>query len=259
MQQSKNSMRDELSKKILYFENGVGFGGAVISLRTYLDHADLDRFPAVLVHSLDDQKFATFPPKVKDVLLPEYEGQQYFPCQLYQKDEHRRHAIRFQDRPAYPQRESGLSLFEQRPREQPVRNDRRTAHACSGHSARAGYSRPDFAPGDIPVQSRSARTGDIHAGPACAGRHGISGRTHTHGSRRPGFESISTGGSGNIAEDTQPVRRDASRQDGGAGGHGDGLERAACLDRCGPGCNGTLSGHEVRHRRRIASGSGKLR
>ncbi len=64
-------MRDELSKKILYFENGVGFGGAVISLRTFLDHADIDRFPAVLVHSLNDQKFATFPPKVKDILLPD--------------------------------------------------------------------------------------------------------------------------------------------------------------------------------------------
>lgn len=64
-------MRDELSKKILYLENGVGFGGAVISLRTYLDHADLDRFPAVLAHSLDDPKFNTFAPGIKKVHLPE--------------------------------------------------------------------------------------------------------------------------------------------------------------------------------------------
>lgn len=67
-------MRDELSKKILYLENGVGFGGAVISLRTYLDHADLDRFPAVLAHSLDDDKFDTFAPHVKKVHLPQTEA-----------------------------------------------------------------------------------------------------------------------------------------------------------------------------------------
>lgn len=67
-------MRDELSKRILYLENGVGFGGAVISLRTYLDHADLDRFPAVLVHSLDDAKFGSFARGVKTIYLPEAVG-----------------------------------------------------------------------------------------------------------------------------------------------------------------------------------------
>lgn len=69
-------MRDELSKRILYLENGVGFGGAVISLRTYLDHADLDRFPAVLVHSLDDAKFNSFARGVKTIYLPETVGRQ---------------------------------------------------------------------------------------------------------------------------------------------------------------------------------------
>lgn len=78
-------MRDELSKKILYFENGVGFGGAVISLRTYLDHADLDRFPAVLVHSLDDEKFTTFPPNVKNILLPEKKDNNNFRAGLIKR------------------------------------------------------------------------------------------------------------------------------------------------------------------------------
>ena len=63
-------MRDELRKKILYIENGVGFGGAVISLRAFLEHADLDRFPAVLLHSLDDPKFGSFEPRVKTVRVP---------------------------------------------------------------------------------------------------------------------------------------------------------------------------------------------
>lgn len=78
-------MRDELSKKILYLENGVGFGGAVISLRTYLDHADLDRFPAVLAHSLDDRKFDTFAPGVKKVLLPEARNGKGFAADLARK------------------------------------------------------------------------------------------------------------------------------------------------------------------------------
>jgi glycosyltransferase involved in cell wall biosynthesis len=63
-------MRDELTKTILYFENGVGFGGAVISLRTFLDFADKERFRPVLVHSLCDGKFATFSPDVKRIHLP---------------------------------------------------------------------------------------------------------------------------------------------------------------------------------------------
>ncbi len=45
---------------VLYVENGVGFGGAVISLRTFLEHVDRDRYRSVLVHSLEDEKFASF-------------------------------------------------------------------------------------------------------------------------------------------------------------------------------------------------------
>lgn len=63
-------MRDELRKRILYIENGVGFGGAVISLRAFLANADLDRFPAVLLHSLDDPRFVSFDPRVRTVHVP---------------------------------------------------------------------------------------------------------------------------------------------------------------------------------------------
>jgi len=63
-------MRDELTKTILYFENGVGFGGAVISLRTFLDFSDKERFRPVLVHSLEDRKFETFASDVKTLHLP---------------------------------------------------------------------------------------------------------------------------------------------------------------------------------------------
>lgn len=63
-------MRDELTKTVLYFENGVGFGGAVISLRTFLDFSDNERFRPVLVHSLCDRKFETFAPDVKTIHLP---------------------------------------------------------------------------------------------------------------------------------------------------------------------------------------------
>lgn len=63
-------MRDELRKRILYIENGIGFGGAVISLRAFLENADLERFPAVLLHSLHDSKFSTFGPNVKTVRVP---------------------------------------------------------------------------------------------------------------------------------------------------------------------------------------------
>ncbi|GEM_PF-6152081 len=45
---------------VLYVENGVGFGGAVISLRTCLEHVDQDRYRSVLLHSLKDEKFASF-------------------------------------------------------------------------------------------------------------------------------------------------------------------------------------------------------
>ncbi len=45
---------------VLFIENGLGFGGAVISLRTFLQHANLDRYRPVLVHSLDEPRFATF-------------------------------------------------------------------------------------------------------------------------------------------------------------------------------------------------------
>lgn len=65
-------MRDELTKTILYFENGVGFGGAVISLRTFLDFSDKERFRPVLVHSLDDGKFGTFASDVKTIHLPRF-------------------------------------------------------------------------------------------------------------------------------------------------------------------------------------------
>lgn len=78
-------MRDELTKIILYLENGVGFGGAVISLRTYLDHADLDRFPGVLAHSLDDRKFDTFAPRIKKVFLPEVKKGKGFDNDLARK------------------------------------------------------------------------------------------------------------------------------------------------------------------------------
>lgn len=64
------TMRDELTKTILYYENGVGFGGAVISLRTFLDFADKERFKPVLVHSLNDKKFGSFTPDVKIIHLP---------------------------------------------------------------------------------------------------------------------------------------------------------------------------------------------
>jgi glycosyltransferase involved in cell wall biosynthesis len=60
----------ELYKTVLYVENGVGFGGAVISLRTFLQHADRDRFRPVLVHSLDDPKFASFASIAQTVYLP---------------------------------------------------------------------------------------------------------------------------------------------------------------------------------------------
>lgn len=63
-------MRDELTKTMLYYENGVGFGGAVISLRTFLEFADKERFRPVLVHSLNDKKFGTFAPDVKTIHLP---------------------------------------------------------------------------------------------------------------------------------------------------------------------------------------------
>lgn len=63
-------MRNELTKTILYFENGVGFGGAVISLRTYLEFADTERFRAILVHSLADTKFSSFPQSVTTIHLP---------------------------------------------------------------------------------------------------------------------------------------------------------------------------------------------
>lgn len=63
-------MRDELRKRILYIENGVGFGGAVISLRAFLSNCDLERFPAILLHSLDDPKFGTFDPRIRTVRLP---------------------------------------------------------------------------------------------------------------------------------------------------------------------------------------------
>ena len=66
----ERSMRDELRKRILYVENGVGFGGAVISLRTFLSNADLERFPAVLLHSLEDPKFESFDPLVKTLYVP---------------------------------------------------------------------------------------------------------------------------------------------------------------------------------------------
>ncbi|MCG5497533.1 glycosyltransferase family 4 protein [Ectothiorhodospira variabilis] len=55
---------------ILYLETGVGFGGAVISLRTCLEHLDAACFRSVVVHSLDDPKFASFPPAVKTIHLP---------------------------------------------------------------------------------------------------------------------------------------------------------------------------------------------
>ncbi|MCG5502061.1 glycosyltransferase family 4 protein [Ectothiorhodospira lacustris] len=55
---------------ILYLETGVGFGGAVISLRTCLEHLDEACFRSVVVHSLDDAKFASFPPAVKTIHLP---------------------------------------------------------------------------------------------------------------------------------------------------------------------------------------------
>jgi glycosyltransferase involved in cell wall biosynthesis len=63
-------VRDELRKRILYIENGVGFGGAVISLRAFLANCDLERFPAILLHSLDDPKFGTFDPRIRTVRAP---------------------------------------------------------------------------------------------------------------------------------------------------------------------------------------------
>lgn len=55
---------------VMYLETGVGFGGAVISLRTFLDHVDQASFHSVLVHSLDDPKFASFPAWVQTRHLP---------------------------------------------------------------------------------------------------------------------------------------------------------------------------------------------
>jgi glycosyltransferase involved in cell wall biosynthesis len=51
---------DERVYRVLFVENGLGFGGAVISLRTFLKHADRSRYHAILVHSLDEPRFATF-------------------------------------------------------------------------------------------------------------------------------------------------------------------------------------------------------
>ncbi len=46
--------------RVMYLENGLGFGGAVISLRTFLQHASTDRFVPLLVHSLDETRFQSF-------------------------------------------------------------------------------------------------------------------------------------------------------------------------------------------------------
>lgn len=46
--------------RVMYLENGLGFGGAVISLRTFLQHASTDRFAPLLIHSLDDTRFQSF-------------------------------------------------------------------------------------------------------------------------------------------------------------------------------------------------------
>jgi glycosyltransferase involved in cell wall biosynthesis len=70
LQTSWHHLVSDLSKTVLYVENGVGFGGAVISLRTFLQHADRERFRPVLVHSLDDPKFASFGSIAHTVYLP---------------------------------------------------------------------------------------------------------------------------------------------------------------------------------------------
>ena len=48
------------SHRVMYLENGLGFGGAVISLRTFLQHADTDRFAPLVIHSLNDERFQSF-------------------------------------------------------------------------------------------------------------------------------------------------------------------------------------------------------
>lgn len=44
----------------MYLENGLGFGGAVISLKTFLQHASIDRFIPLVIHSLDEARFQSF-------------------------------------------------------------------------------------------------------------------------------------------------------------------------------------------------------
>ncbi|WP_412851816.1 glycosyltransferase family 4 protein [Ectothiorhodospira shaposhnikovii] len=71
---------------ILYLETGVGFGGAVISLRTCLEHLDEACFRSVVVRSLDDPKFASFPPAVKTIHLPRrHHGGNGRSCPIWQR------------------------------------------------------------------------------------------------------------------------------------------------------------------------------
>ena len=46
--------------RVMYLENGLGFGGAVISLKTFLQHASTDRFIPLVIHSLDEARFQSF-------------------------------------------------------------------------------------------------------------------------------------------------------------------------------------------------------
>lgn len=61
-------------KRILYLENGVGFGGAVTSLKSFLNRLDRGRYEPVLVHSLDDPRFDMFRPAVRCLLHPRAAG-----------------------------------------------------------------------------------------------------------------------------------------------------------------------------------------
>ncbi|HCB12072.1 MAG TPA: hypothetical protein DEP36_00670 [Gammaproteobacteria bacterium] len=64
---------------ILYVENGVGFGGAVISLRNFLEPLDRRSYQSVLVPSLADPKFASFADIARTIHLPKNRLTRYAP------------------------------------------------------------------------------------------------------------------------------------------------------------------------------------
>jgi glycosyltransferase involved in cell wall biosynthesis len=59
-----------LPYKILYLENGAGFGGAVTSLRSFLENRNKDNYAALLVHSFYNKKFSTFDQFAERYFLP---------------------------------------------------------------------------------------------------------------------------------------------------------------------------------------------